>query len=287
MTNLKSTFRKLIAGRVSSNNEAGLSRQVHKYFQDDLFLAEFPKSGVTWLSTIIANLEIQSSNYDEMGSAHAKNVGFGVLPSFISDDSLATPLSLYKSKLLGGRIIKTHSPWLSRHGRVIYLYRHPAYVMSSYWSMLRAYNQIDHTISLLAFCRDENRGLSAWKNHIKSYLYSSSPASTIAFLSYEEMIQDPIKSVSRIISLFTARDCASQLRSAINFSSREYMALAEESAIANDLRYQVRFSKDYTFVGKSLRSDKAVESILPLVSAKCEKELSFLYGSKNQPDNTI
>ncbi|NER00343.1 MAG: sulfotransferase domain-containing protein, partial [Cyanothece sp. SIO2G6] len=151
--------------------------------QSDLFIVEFPKSGVTWLNTILANIELTIFNESD-GSRYKKTVVFGNLESFISDIHVGYPCE-YRSLIFGGRLIKSHSKATREMHRLVYLYRHPLNVMKSYYRMQKGYNLIPNELSFIDFVHESKMGIDAWKEHINSWIFSSSPSQRICFLSYE------------------------------------------------------------------------------------------------------
>ena len=248
------------------------------YCQSDLFLAEFPKSGVTWISTLITAIESTVSPF--FGNAHEKKdatPGFGRLSTLIPDDSLESSLGNAESAIFGGRVIKTHSEWRPCHQRSVYLYRHPGHVMVSYWTMLRAYRDPNASIGLEEFCLHQKFGLPAWKNHINSWINKSSPSATIVFLSYEQLLENTSRCLKNILTAFGRSISQDLIDHAVQASDRKKMSEAEQFLIQNDIRYRIRFEKNYRFVGLENRNASLIQSIEPLVKQVCKEELDHLY----------
>ena len=246
----------------------------HTYYQDDLFIAEFPKSGVTWMTTMLAYIEEAHSPVSHPGEFE-RPVGWGIIPRYISDDSIQVPLSPYRSKIFGGRIIKTHSKWEMQHQRCIYLYRHPARVMVSYWVMLKSYGQIDKSMKLETFCLHKDYGLPAWRAHVNSWLHESSLGSVIFFLSYENLEADTAGCMKRICNLFGIRITNDCLDKAVNASSRAKMIEAQSLVEKMDIRHKEK-NAEYSFIGQQNRGLNDANSIRSLVDNSCSDQLALL-----------
>lgn len=250
----------------------------HQYHQGDFFLAEFPKSGVTWLATLIASLEFAFLCRDEAFVNCEKTLlGFGRRTALISDDSLDVELCPVRSEIFGGRVIKTHSECQNYHQRCVYLYRHPGKVMVSYWSMLRAVGIIEKNLSLEDFCLHPEYGLESWKKHIHSWIHLSSYVAVITFLSYEQLCADTAGCLKTILSNFGKTVSEAQLIRAVHASERPNMLQAERLASENDIRRSIRFDKDYFFVGNSERSTSLAKTIDPIIREVCKEEMNLLY----------
>jgi hypothetical protein len=250
----------------------------HQYQQGDFFLAEFPKSGVTWLATLTASLESTFLSRDESLVATGKDpFGYGRRTSFVSDDSLDVELCPVRSEIFGGRVIKTHSECQLHHQRCVYLYRHPGHVMVSYWSMLRAAGVIEEKLTLEEFCLHPSYGLGAWKRHIHSWIHLSSYVAVITFLSYEQLCSDTVGCLKKILSIFGKEVSEVQLTKAVDASERSNMLQAERLAYESDIRRSARFNKDYYFVGNSGRSSSLAKTIEPMIRKLCKEEMDLLY----------
>jgi len=250
----------------------------HHYQQSDFFLAEFPKSGVTWLSNLVTALELMQT-YRGVTSLESQRIpiGHGMRTSIVSDDTLPVDLCPVRSKIFGGRMIKTHSENRPYHQRCVYLYRHPGQVMASYWSMLIAEGVIEKKITFEKFCLHPLYGLRAWKKHIQSWIHHSSYVAVIAFISYEALCLDAVSALRSILSIFGVQIPEATLNEAVLISDRAVMQQAEQFAHQNDIRRAVRFDKKYQFIGNSGRSLELASTIDAMVQEICQEELSLLY----------
>jgi len=250
----------------------------HQYQQGDFFLAEFPKSGVTWLATLIASLELTYLSRDESLAGNGTPLfGYGRRTALISDDSLDVELCPVRSEIFGGRVIKTHSECQVHHQRCVYLYRHPGHVMISYWSMLRAAGVIEKKLTLEEFCLHPSYGLGAWKKHVHSWIHLSSYVAVISFLSYEQLCSDTAGCLKKILSIFGKEVSEAQLTKAVDASERSNMLQAERLAYENDIRRSARFDKNYYFVGNADRGTSLAKTIDPMIQKICKEEVDFLY----------
>jgi hypothetical protein len=210
--------------------------------QSDLYIVEFPKSGTTWLSTILANVEIINS-----GENTFKNITFGNLESFFSDIYCGYP-SNYYSPLFGGRLLKTHEPVTLDLHRIIYIYRNPISVMKSYYSMCIGLKIISEKLTFSEFIKHQTFGVEAWKNHVRGWLFNSSSSQVVCFLSYESLINDTLFHVDKIYKFFGVNIKSHILEEAIEMSSLNNMGIMEKQHQESDLRYKIKYQNDYTFV---------------------------------------
>lgn len=242
--------------------------------QNDLFIAEFPKSGVTWLSTILANIEVLSLQEGSTTFHEANNISFYNLECFVSDIHLGLP-STHISTILGGKIIKTHDKTTLNYHRAIYLYRHPTQVMRSYYRMCKGHKIISEETSFREFIEDDNKGIKAWKRHIHGWLFNSSPSQRLFFLSYENLMRNTFQCVKEIYDCFGLTKVPdSFISQAIERSEISRMQNSEEKLKEKDLRFQVRYDINYRFVKgrKEVTDPENDKFIIDL----CKHELEIL-----------
>ena len=245
--------------------------------QSDLFLVEFPKSGVTWLSHIIANIEILNST---QVSNYKKHITFGNLESFISDIHVGYP-SNYHSHIFGGKLLKTHTRFTYDIHRLIYIYRHPVSVMKSYYCMCKGYQIISNEITFSEFIRDSNMGVYSWKEHIRGWLFDSQVSQMMFFVSYENLVDNTILYVQKIYDFFGLDALPRHIfEEAIQKSSSENMKILETQGRENDLRFKVIHSNDYRFVkgstGVYIDNNVEVEEAEKYIRLQCQEELRWL-----------
>lgn len=162
--------------------------------RSDVYLAEFPKSGITWLSTVLANVAMLESGMKGQAS-------FGSVQDTIPD--------LHMVKLVGPalyshppcRMLKTHSRFDYRYLRNIYLVRHPFPVLKSYYNYLTSYKSA-FAGTFEHFVASEKYGASAWQRHVSSWLCRKPRQERVLVVRYEDMISDMDAVIHRISNGF-------------------------------------------------------------------------------------
>ena len=160
---------------------------------DDLFLVAYPKSGVTWFSFLIANLALQLSG-DRRKST------FFNLQVFVPDIHVSNHLADPILSEPGFRIIKSHAVYNKHYKNIFYLVRDPRDVMVSYFSYLQTLGLYKGNIHDLV--RDKNKGISAWVEHVESWVESTPPSSMLQFFRYEDLRHNVGSAMERIMSLW-------------------------------------------------------------------------------------
>ena len=157
---------------------------------NDVYLVEYPKSGITWLSTILANMALQDSGMANFAVTFS-NLRF-IIPDIHHGTEIGQPI--YSSPPL--RFIKSHSLFEQRYRYSVYLARHPISVSSSYYRYLTNRSRID--ISFGDFVRDKRFGVQSWCEHVDSWLSGPPKGGVLHLLRYEDLSEDPLKTVKRL-----------------------------------------------------------------------------------------
>ena len=206
---------------------------------DDIYIVEFPKSGVTWLSHIISNIELQLINRDEIAT-------FYNIQKYIIDVHQTKETMI--NRFLNRTFIKSHSQFNYNYIFVIYLMRHPVDVMVSYYNMMI---HSGYKADFETFVKDEAYGVMAWKKHIKSWMYKRNDAQRIHFLKYENLIENTAQEIRFLYKNLGVRLSDKILSKAIQNASLEDMMESEE-------HYRT-YNKNYTmpFIGKKNKKSKS------------------------------
>jgi len=147
-------------------------------YHDDLYIVAYPKSGITWLSFLMANVIKLKNNLDQ-------EINFFNVQDYIPDIHVSRNVSQNSIfKWPGFRIIKSHSGLNPYYTKVIYLVRDPRDVMVSYWHFASTLKQFNGSISELI--RDEKLGIKAWADHVRSWLRVS-PQIMFNIFKYEDI----------------------------------------------------------------------------------------------------
>ena len=190
---------------------------------DDLYLVEFPKSGVTWLSFLIANTNLL------LAGDRDRLVTFFNLNDFVADIEVSRHLSPIPPSTLGFRVIKSHATFTRHYAKVIYLVRDPRNVMASYWHFVTSLGYFRGSIE--AMVDDRRFGIAAWRNHVAAWLDHAEPSQAVMVLRYEDLLGDAAGALKRVYHLL-GRDLSDETTTlAIERSGIERMR--DEEALFN------------------------------------------------------
>lgn len=160
----------------------------------DLYVVEFPKSGVTWLCTLLGNLAALESGSKAVVN-YANSIAW--VPDIHIDRTVGEPLHSWPPQ----RIIKSHARFQREYAFAIYLARHPVAVMKSYYRYAAAFQgaQFD---DFGAFLRSEKYGVDAWRDHVRSWLARRPSHHRILLVRYEDLLEDAASQLVRISDVF-------------------------------------------------------------------------------------
>lgn len=250
---IKSSLRKI--NRKQSN--------VSYYRATDLFVIDFPKSGVTWLSTLLANL-ILIKNRSDM-----KATFFNISSQLILDTDIEGVAKCEASwKWPPYRILKSHSAYNPLFLHVIYLVRHPYRVMDSYY---RFYQDYGRTLpSFETFVLDNEYGIYAWKRHIKSWLNNTSQQQRFHLIRYEDLRKETFFELCELIENLGWEFSKQEIDNAIELSLIKNMKASESLYRKRNPRYTMNMINS----GKTETHDHS--SIVKMIEDVCHDELKML-----------
>jgi len=226
---------------------------------NDLYIVEFPKSGITWLTTLLANLALKASGREEVATYYS-------IAQFVPD--------VHQTRDVGGcaferppvRMIKSHSEFNPNYVSVIYLVRNPLAVMKSWYRF-----NIDHGVDVPLFgefIRSSKYGVNRWKRHVDSWLVGKVSAQRLHLIKYEDLIVDPLLELRALSDNLGWQISEKCLRESISLSSIESMKCGEELYREKDPKYVLNFVK-----GGDIEVDlRDIEYI----SSSCEEQLKLL-----------
>lgn len=199
----------------------------------DVYIVEFPKSGVTWLSTILANAALQQSGRPEIAT-------FGNAHWFVPDIHLSRWVGSPTFDCPPCRLIKSHSIWNPNYNFVIYLVRHPLAVMRSYFRFLNEHDGTRYR-DFHEFCTNRRMGIPAWKRHINSWLTGPVVGNRLHLVRYEDLQKDAVDEVMEISRNLGWCLDQSRVAEAVKLSSIESMKASEELYRRRNPRYTMHF----------------------------------------------
>lgn len=202
---------------------------------NDVYIVEFPKSGITWISTVIANLALDASGVKDF------DVTFTNLRTIVPDIHLGTEIGPTPYTVPPLRFIKSHSGFNPRYKLAIYLARHPLAVFNSYYRYRR---RLGHTgLSFSAFLRDDTFGVETWCRHVDGWLTRAPQGGILHLVRYEDMEIDPIAAVGAICANFGWKVSPEKISWAVEKASVGAMKESEALFNSHDPRYEAGFVK--------------------------------------------
>jgi hypothetical protein len=186
----------------------------------DTYIVEFPKSGVTWLSTMLANAALIQSGRCEVATFASSGL---YVPDIHVSRNLAEPVFSTPPC----RLIKSHATYTPVYKFVIYLARHPVEVMQSYHNFIGG--RVDGPVGdPYAFIRSRKWGVQKWKNHVRSWIFRNRDPARILVIRYEDLLDDPVSQITHISTAFGWNLGSASVERAISLSSASRMAENEE-----------------------------------------------------------
>ena len=236
---------------------------------DDIYVVEFPKSGITWLQHILGNIELQLAGYKNEFITYYNHHKY--LPDIhqIRESNI--------NRFLNRTFIKSHSEYNPYYYFVIYLVRNPIDVMISYYNFMLAYGYKE---DFFTFVKNEQYGIKAWKNHINSWMYNKVDAQRIHLIRYEDLVSNTLKTIKNLYINLGVEIGDSIIEMAI-----------EKSNLHNMKKYEDHYKKynpnarKMNFVGKEGKIKK--ENIMKkevenYIRNMCYVELNMLYPELNE-----
>ena len=154
---------------------------------DDIYLVEYPKSGVTWLSTIIGNINLIESDQKQQ-------ITYFNLHQYIPDIHTSRELSEFPLwSFPNCRFIKSHDVYNHNYNFIIYIIRDPYRVMNSYYNFMKNLNSFNGDFD--EFVLSKKFGIDAWLNHINSWLTKGVTNQKIHVIKYENLLNNPFNEI--------------------------------------------------------------------------------------------
>ena len=153
---------------------------------------EFPKSGVTWLTFLIANTNILLNN-------DRRSVTFFNVNDFVPDVQVVSHFGASALAIPGYRCFKSHSSYIRRYRKVFYLVRDPRHVMVSYWAFLTGLGWWRGSLEDLI--RSRKFGIKAWCAHVGGWLDGADAAASFVLVRYEDLVANTRHELARLYQL--------------------------------------------------------------------------------------
>lgn len=189
-------------------------RQINPQFgyrESDVLIPSFPKSGRNWVRFLLANSIVVAEGRDT-------EIHFLNSSGWISTTVCKTP------PIGEGypRIAADHGEYAGQNTKAIYILRHPADVMESYYVYQRdRWNEPVGEFS--EFIRDDEWGVTSWKSHVESW-----EGHVDVLVTFEGLKDDPGARLREMYTLFEPTIDDETVAAAVERSSFENMARMEE-----------------------------------------------------------
>lgn len=179
--------------------------------ESDVLIASFPKSGRNWVRFLLANAVAKSGGREI--DIHFRN----------SADWISTTTPEQPPVTEGyPRIAAEHGEYRGQDTQVIYILRHPADVMESYYVYLRdRWNEDVGEFS--DFIRTDHWGVSAWRSHVESW-----EDEVDVLVTFEGLQTDTRHELEQMYTLFECKLTEDVAEYAVEESTFENMARMEE-----------------------------------------------------------
>lgn len=170
---------------------------------NDTFLVSYPRSGTTWMRILVGHcLELLDDTDSAMLSekSQLRVPTLNHLTSKIRRGELVSlPPELQNHNSTEPRFFSMHNPHDPIFPRVVYTVRDPRAVTVSYYHYCRYVGSIDLNLSLEEFVdQDIHHHNIPWDVHVEQWL--EHPDSSLLLVKYEDMIDDAVGQLSRIMS---------------------------------------------------------------------------------------
>lgn len=185
----------------------------------DLYIVEFPKSGITWFSTLVSNVNLIMSGSSQRASYY--NIQQLVPDIHMGRELMESPIWTVPKC----RFIKSHAMYCPYYQHVIYLVRNPVSVMKSYYHYKKMLGHFEKTFE--AFVIDERYGLERWKQHVASWLFRGDSAQRIHLVKYEDLIGKPRETIKELYANLGFDLDDETIDNAIELSNFEHMKESE------------------------------------------------------------
>lgn len=179
-----------------------------KIYDDDIFIASFPKSGNTWMRFILSHL---LTNCEEQ-------LNFTNFDKYIPEINVHRKLV---KKLNRPRLLKTHSMYYGEIKKAIYIIRDPRDVYVSYYHHLK--KRLPGSWNLHKFIDKYINKKNSWGNHYESW----NKLQNKIIVKYEDLHRNPNKEISKVVDFLNINKNVFLIKQAIEYSSFERLSKIE------------------------------------------------------------
>jgi hypothetical protein len=185
----------------------------------DIFIVSYPRSGVTWLRTVIAN----AIKTEEMTLKLLKDNPY--IPDVNSEWFQKKSLEGYDA-LSAPRIFTVHAQYQSVFSKVIYIVRDVRDVLVSYYHWNKSVRS-DFDMSMNDFVLIDNHWPCRWDDHVIGWL-SKNKEIPIITIKYEDCLTDIFREVANVFEFFDIPYEKDRLMRAVNLCTFNSMKKMDE-----------------------------------------------------------
>lgn len=277
--------------------------RVIKHYQplpDDIILASFPKTGTTWLKSLVFSIVHRSSKH-RLTTEHPHELVPILEVQVYSTTSTKTPTIATSPNTYHNnscRIFSTHIPYQlmsktldSSECRIVYVTRNPKDTLISTWHFVNKWNKAKEEpwpleVAVDKFCR----GLipcGPYYDHVMGYKkLSLERPNNVLFITYEELMDDPqthVKKLAKFLGCpFEGEDKEEQVQEIVISCSFQVLSnhevnKSEEFPTWFQLPYNSFFRKGAVGDYKNYLSDDIIERVDTLTRREFHSS-DFMYG---------
>lgn len=185
----------------------------------DVYLNSFPRSGNTYLSFLITNINLIKSKSD-------LSVNFFNIHQFVPDIDSGRDIGKNLLPFPNFRIIKSHAKFHKDYKFVIYILRNPFDVMLSYYSFHKNLNNFNDSFS--KFIRSDLYGIKNWVSHVNSWTNNLNAEKSFILIKYEDLVEDPVKELSILYEQLGLNISIDIIEKAVELSSKTNLKKLEK-----------------------------------------------------------
>jgi hypothetical protein len=194
---------------------------INNILDTDVFLVSYPRSGNTWMRSILAEII-----YGESGDT------LGAIGEYIPD---IHKCNVDDMQLKYPRVIKSHFNYVRKYRRIIYLVRDPRDVFISYYKYRTQLNKYHSSLKdfIIDICAG-NIWPGTWRNHVNSWLYNKDYKDIknkpdLMLIKYEDILRNKSKHIKRIANFLGIKLNKKTIEKIIIQTSRVQMKKKEKA----------------------------------------------------------
>lgn len=227
---------------------------------NDLYIVEYPKSGITWLTSILAYCFLNESGINIRPTHYNLEQIIGDIHNNrdIADNSI---YPFY-------RLIKSHSCYNPFYRHVIYLIRNPYSVMTSYYHYTRSHARFNG--SLTEFVKSSQYGIDSWVSHVNSWIH---PKREMKFhlIKYEDLHTDAFLTMRTLFDNIGLDIPDDTIRRSVDYCSLENMQNS------NNLYREYSPMRNYDFVREGKKEANLDDALKSLINSRARSLIEQFY----------